>query len=176
MKARVTVLGSGTSHGVPMIGCTCAVCRFRPIRATAARGHRSISMLSDGPAILIDTSTDLRHAGADPRRHQASTRSSSRTATPITSWAWMKCAASTPCERRTDSLLTPTSARSVDLRRTFYVRLRSARTKKAAGIPQIGLLDDRRRASTIDGVSVEPVPILHGSRPILGFRLARSPI
>ena len=55
-----------------------------------------------------------------------------------------------------------------DLRRTFsYVF--DPPTEKGGGIPQIAL-------TTIDGpfnvggVGIQPVPILHGSRPILGFR------
>src|ERR1043165_4272080 len=55
---RVTVLGSGTSHGVPMIGCRCAVCtsddprnrRFRP----------SIAVSSELGTILVDTTPELR--------------------------------------------------------------------------------------------------------------------
>ena len=65
---RVTVLGSGTSQGVPAIGCPCAVCA-----STDPRDHRTrpsiVIELGDVPAstfaqgmrsILVDTSTDLR--------------------------------------------------------------------------------------------------------------------
>jgi phosphoribosyl 1,2-cyclic phosphate phosphodiesterase len=59
MKARVTVLGSGTSHGVPMIGCSCDVCRSPDPRDRRTRP--SIYIEADhGPSILVDTSTDLR--------------------------------------------------------------------------------------------------------------------
>src|SRR6185295_10366846 len=59
MKARVTVLGSGTSHGVPMIGCTCAVCVSADPRDRRTRPSIYVDV-ENGPKLLVDTSTDLR--------------------------------------------------------------------------------------------------------------------
>jgi phosphoribosyl 1,2-cyclic phosphate phosphodiesterase len=55
---QVLILGSGTSHGVPMIGCACTVClsdnpknrRFRP----------SIAVRHEGKTVLVDTTPELR--------------------------------------------------------------------------------------------------------------------
>ncbi len=57
-KAEITILGSGTSMGVPTLGCTCRVCtstdprdrRTRPSIAVAWEGHR----------VVIDTGPDFR--------------------------------------------------------------------------------------------------------------------
>ena len=56
--AEITILGSGTSMGVPTLGCTCRVCtsadprdrRTRPSIAVAWEGHR----------VIIDTGPDFR--------------------------------------------------------------------------------------------------------------------
>ena len=56
---RITFLGTGTSQGVPMIGCTCVVCqstapedkRFRP---------SIVVTQDDGTQVLVDTTPDLR--------------------------------------------------------------------------------------------------------------------
>jgi phosphoribosyl 1,2-cyclic phosphate phosphodiesterase len=55
---KITVLGSGTSTGVPMVGCNCRVCssdnpKDRRTRASLLIRHK-------GRTILVDTSTDLR--------------------------------------------------------------------------------------------------------------------
>ncbi len=58
IEIEAVVLGSGTSVGVPMIGCTCAVCR-----STDPRDHRlrpSLLVRFDGFEVLIDTGPDLR--------------------------------------------------------------------------------------------------------------------
>lgn len=55
---RVTVLGSGTSTGVPVVGCGCAVCRSG--RPRNQRMRPSILLEEADRVILIDTSTDLR--------------------------------------------------------------------------------------------------------------------
>jgi phosphoribosyl 1,2-cyclic phosphate phosphodiesterase len=55
---RITVLGSGTSVGVPMIGCRCAVCRSDDPRDKRLRP--SVHVKFGGRGVLIDTTPDFR--------------------------------------------------------------------------------------------------------------------
>lgn len=57
-KLIVTVLGSGTSQGVPMIGCRCPVCRSDDPRDKRTRS--SIYLAAPQAGILVDTTPDLR--------------------------------------------------------------------------------------------------------------------
>src|SRR5476651_1512887 len=54
----VTVLGSGTSQGVPMIGCRCAVCQSTDPRDQRTRS--SIHLAAPQGKILVGTTPDLR--------------------------------------------------------------------------------------------------------------------
>ena len=56
---KITILGSGTSTGVPMVGCTCRVCTSTDPRDNRTRC--SILIETAGRYILVDTSTDLRN-------------------------------------------------------------------------------------------------------------------
>lgn len=58
MKATLTVLGSGTSMGVPTIGCTCNVCGSTDPHDRRTRP--SIMIEWDGHRVLIDTTPDFR--------------------------------------------------------------------------------------------------------------------
>ena len=60
---RVTVLGCGTSSGVPQIGCDCAVCRSPDPRNR--RRRCSIFIEAQGQRILVDTGPDLRQQCLD---------------------------------------------------------------------------------------------------------------
>ena len=58
MKATLTVLGSGTSMGVPTIGCDCAVCRSADARDRRLRP--SVLLAYADRHVLIDTTPDFR--------------------------------------------------------------------------------------------------------------------
>lgn len=58
MNATLTVLGSGTSMGVPTIGCTCNVCRSTDPHDRRTRP--SIMIEWEGHRVLIDTTPDFR--------------------------------------------------------------------------------------------------------------------
>jgi phosphoribosyl 1,2-cyclic phosphate phosphodiesterase len=55
---EVIVLGSGTSQGVPMIGCTCAVCTSADPRNKRTR--TSIHVVMDGLHVQVDAAPEFR--------------------------------------------------------------------------------------------------------------------
>ncbi len=57
-KVTFTVLGSGTSQGVPMIGCKCDVCRSTDPRDKRTRS--SLHVAAPRASLLVDTTPDLR--------------------------------------------------------------------------------------------------------------------
>src|SRR2546426_3783825 len=55
---RLTVLGSGTSMGVPTLGCECRVCRSTDPRDNRTRP--SVLLSRAGRNVVIDTTPDFR--------------------------------------------------------------------------------------------------------------------
>ena len=55
---KITILGSGTSTGVPQVGCTCPVCTSRDPRDNRLRCSGLVEV--DGVRILIDCGPDFR--------------------------------------------------------------------------------------------------------------------
>ena len=54
----ITLLGTGTSQGVPVVGCQCEVCRSADPRDNRLRTSAFVE--TDGVNLLIDTGPDLR--------------------------------------------------------------------------------------------------------------------
>lgn len=165
MKARVIILGSGTSHGVPMIGCTCAVCLSNDPRDRRTRPSILVDV-EDGPSMLVDTSTDLRQ--------QALTHGVARVDAILYTHSHADHIMGLDDVRRFNvmqggAIPAYADARTAgDLRRAFSYVFEPP-NQQGGGIPQISLTTVDRRFG-VGGVAIEPVPVFHGARPILGFR------
>jgi phosphoribosyl 1,2-cyclic phosphate phosphodiesterase len=166
--ARVLFLGTGTSHGVPMIGCTCDTCRSDDPKDRRLRPSIHLAA-AEGPSLLVDTATDLRQ--------QALTHGLTRVDAVLFTHSHADHVMGLDELRRFNvlqrgSIPAYADARTAeDLRRTFsYVFDPPA--EKGGGVPQLELrvIDG---AFSIGPLTVQPVPLLHGSRPILGFRFGR---
>lgn len=163
--ARVTTLGSGTSHGVPMIGCTCATCRSTDPRDQRLRPSIHVAVAGRA-SILIDTSPDLRQQAL---RHHLTridavlfTHSHADHILGFDELRRFNVMQGGPMPCYADAATWET------LRRTFYYVF-DGHERQGGGIPQVEahLIDGPLQAS---GISWTPVPLLHGTRPILGFR------
>jgi len=56
---KITILGSGTSTGVPILGCKCGICQSKDPRNKRLRSSAKIES-KNSKTILIDASPDLR--------------------------------------------------------------------------------------------------------------------
>jgi phosphoribosyl 1,2-cyclic phosphate phosphodiesterase len=163
--ARIVLLGTGTSSGVPMIGCACPVCRSDDPRDRRLRP--SIYVDVPGRAgLLVDTGPDLRQqvlandvARVDAILYTHGHADHVLGLDDIRRFNFIQGGA-IPC------YATPEVWSG--LRQTFFYVF-DGLPREGGGIPRI---EAREIAGPFDvnGVRVVPVPLLHGSMPILGFR------
>jgi phosphoribosyl 1,2-cyclic phosphate phosphodiesterase len=166
--ARVTVLGSGTSHGVPMIGCDCDVCTSSDPRD--ARLRPSIYVEVDGYAsLLVDTTPDFRQQALRHRiRRIDAVLFTHSHADHILGFDEL---------RRFNTMqggmiraYGNREAWSV-LKRSFYYAF-DGLPRLGGGVPQV-IANDIDGDFEVDGVHIVPVPVWHGDLAVLGFRMGR---
>lgn len=168
MFVQIVFLGTGTSHGVPMIGCDCGVCRSDDPRDTRSRPSIYLT-LDDGTRVLVDTTPDLRSQALrfDVRRVDVLlfTHAHADHVMGLDELRRFNVLSHAPVPVYTDA------ATAADIRRMFgYVFDSDA--PKGGGVPDL-------RLWTIGGPfcvgrdEVVPVPLVHGNRTVLGFRFGR---
>jgi phosphoribosyl 1,2-cyclic phosphate phosphodiesterase len=172
---RVTVLGSGTSHGVPAIGCDCAVCRSSDPRDRRTRPSILIEVQSVPASpfagavrsILVDTSTDLRMQALanDVRRVDAILFTHSHAdhvfgLDDVRRYNQMQKSA-IPCYADEETM--------ASLRRMFAYIFEPP-GQQGGGLPQL-VPFQIAGPFTLGGVEIVPVRVYHGRLPVLGFRI-----
>lgn len=160
---RVVILGSGTSHGVPVLGCSCAVCRSSDPRD---RRYRAAAYLEGegGERILIDAGPEFRlqalragivgldaalitHAHADHVHGLDDVRPLCRKA-PLAVYA------------------SPDDC--AELRERFGYAFKEGPV--GGGKPRLDLRAVGEASFAVGGLTIRPVPLRHGERLVYGYR------
>lgn len=165
---EVVVLGSGTSHGVPMIGCDCAVCTSTDERDK--RSRPSIWVRVGKTRFLIDTAPELRLQcvanGIDRVDAVLFTHHHADHVTGLDdlrrfNWLMKK---PVPCYG-TDRTLK-------GLSNMFSYAFREAHDSPHSR-PHLELHTIDDSPFHVGGVEVIPIPMMHGPLPVVGFRFGR---
>lgn len=164
LSMQLTFLGTGTSQGVPVIGCHCEVCRSADPKDNRLRS--SVHIQTENTSLVIDTGPDFRMqmlreniekvdgvlfthehmdhiAGFDDIR-------------PYCYWQGK------PME------IYATAEVQQALKRAFYYVFEA---NKYPGVPAVNLNTIHQTPFSINGLTITPLPVLHKELPVTGFRI-----
>jgi phosphoribosyl 1,2-cyclic phosphate phosphodiesterase len=167
----VTILGSGTSSGVPLITCQCLVCRSRDPKDKRTRA--SIWIETQGKSLLVDTSPDFRaqalrekipridavlytHPHADHLHGIDDLRAynfSQKAPIPVYCHDW--------------------TFEEIPKKFSYIFPDPKAPAYEGGGVPMLDLkkFDQNAKILDIQGVQVIPIPVDHGHMQTVGYRV-----
>ena len=162
---KITVLGSGTSQGVPVITCECEVCKSLDFRDKRLRS--SIHIQTDELSLVVDTGPDFRQQML--REDIRSLRAVLYTHEHKDHIAGMDDVRSYNYLERRDMELFCNEAVEKALKREFYYAFEDVRYP---GVPNVNInLIDKNVFRLPDGPLVTPIEYLHYKLPVFGFRM-----
>ncbi|MFK7971885.1 MAG: MBL fold metallo-hydrolase [Bacteroidia bacterium] len=162
----VTLTGTGTSQGVPVIGCNCDVCLSQNPKDQRLRTACIIS--SDDVTIAVDAGPDFRqqmlraktkrldavlftHPHKDHTAGLDDTRPFFfRQRIPIDIYASEAVEEQLRCE---------------------YAYAFVSEDKKYPGAPGFNIIRLDEKAIEIENIQIQPIPLMHGRMPVFGFRI-----
>lgn len=160
---KITFLGTGTSSGVPMIGCDCKVCTSTDKKDKRLRS--SILVQSEKTTLVVDTGPDFRyqmlrenvkHLDAVLFTHPHKDHLAGLDDIRAFNFFQKK-----PIDVYADSLTEEA------VRRDFYYAFTDT---KYPGIPELNLNTINLEPFVVGDIPVTPVLVWHMKMPVMGFR------
>jgi phosphoribosyl 1,2-cyclic phosphate phosphodiesterase len=162
---EITFLGTGTSNGIPVIGCDCAVCRSPDSRDR--RSRTSAVVRSRGVTLLIDTATELRaQALANGLRQIDAVLMTHAHADHTGGFDDLRRFN----ELQQEHLPVYADAGTAAMLRERYAYTFSDHFPFYGGKPDL-ILHEIDGPFSVRGQEVVPIPVLHGRHMISGFRI-----
>ncbi len=162
---KVTFLGSGTSQGIPVIACSCAVCTSADTRDKRLRS--SVLLQVDDKNIVIDSGPDFRyqmlragvtHLDALVFTHEHKDHTAGLDDIRAFNYKQGEAINVYAHKRVQDALKKEFS----------YIFAHH----KYPGIPQLDLFEIGHHPFEVAGVPFIPIEVMHFQLPVLGFRIA----
>ncbi|MGO9648346.1 MAG: MBL fold metallo-hydrolase [Terriglobales bacterium] len=164
MRATLTVLGSGTSMGVPTIGCDCAVCRSSDPHDRRTRP--SVLIEYNDKVVLIDTTPDFRQQAIREHIHKLDAVLYTHThADHILGIDDLRPLTFRFYPNKLPLYARPDAAEDI---RTMFRYIFNA-DYKFGGLPQVELKSILGPLALF-GATFEPIAVIHGETEIYGFR------
>lgn len=168
IRGKLVLLGTGTSVGVPALGCACSVCTGRRPRNIRTRAS-AVFGLPDGN-LLVDTSPDLRQQllreGLGVVHAVAYTHEHADHMAGFDDLRLFQFYLGQPvpvyCHRRVRQRL----------ERSFEYAFEEFEQTHTGAVPAVAIHEISGRPFRVLGAEVVPVPLEHGPRfEVLGFRV-----
>jgi phosphoribosyl 1,2-cyclic phosphate phosphodiesterase len=161
----VTLLGTGTSHGVPVLGCNCPTCTSEDFRDIRTRSSAYIQ--AGGLHILIDTATELRL--------QSLKNQISRVDLALITHNHADHISGFDDLRRFNELQageinvfgSQSTLRNIE---AMFPYIFDEEAQVGGGKPRVRLTDVAG-AFEVSGVKIIPIPVIHGRIPVFGYRI-----
>ena len=160
----ITILGSGTSTGVPLIGCDCEVCTSSDPKNKRLR--TSIKISSATTTVVIDTTPDFRYQML--RTHTTKIDAVLFTHPHRDHYAGLDDIRPFNYFSQKSMAIYANEITQVAIKRDFYYAFEK---DKEEGLPEMILHTINKDTFAIGDIPFTPIHVMHRDMPVLGFRI-----